>query len=81
MIVLPIVSAQTSVRLSVRLKHPCGADIRGPDYCGADRGAPAPPYPSNPPPRRLQRHCRLPGGHARSIKLTLRQRPFISDHA
>jgi hypothetical protein len=34
MIVLPIVSAQ----ISVRLKHPCRADI-----CRADRGAPAPP--------------------------------------
>jgi hypothetical protein len=52
MIVLPIVSAQISVRLSVRLEHPRRADT-----CRAERGAPAPPYPSNPRPRRLRRRA------------------------
>jgi hypothetical protein len=68
MIVLPIVSAQIPVRLSVRLKHPCRADI-----CRADRGGPAPAYFHQslklavpqacdlPSPNRSARPCGPPG--------------------
>jgi hypothetical protein len=48
MIVLPIVSAQTSARLSVRLKHPCPADFCGADLCGQRRCRASPSVHSPP---------------------------------